>query len=451
MTGFTGRIERESILQINFNQARLKRLQQVRQQEKALSTDRCDAHRNLIVRRKEVKTNEVKRELIRGRKSLHDEIVNIRRQSLIDTGCAHRIASDLSASNAIDQIDAELLRILKEGETAQRGKVAMSANYLEQTAKRELTAALVKRNNLRRCTIASDREDARATAEAKAANTARLLDGQRRTSAESVLPRRQNDRMDVARQGGLRIQDRRAICLNTSVVRHGAADLDQRAIFNSAAIQERYTITRRWSYVMKELIHRKSSASRAHDAYMNQRAKQKLGQLEAELAALSLADKAASRANLARDTKAVRLGHHHNESSRSSAAAFHREFLAPSGAAPLVGSRLILHAVVESMPHIEDSTSSSSSGWSRPTAHREPPLWSGGQLSEGLDEQPYRTFKNTFDIGFGDQSQGESIIIFAERSSDHFLPQVGRLQSNIIPQMLYVLPGKHGHDLFNFS
>lgn len=448
MTGFTGRIERESILQNDFNQARLKRLQQVRQQEKALSTDRCDAHRNLIVRRKEDKTKKVKRELIHGRKSLHDEIVDVRQQSLIDTGCAHRIASDLSASNAIDQIDAELLRVLKEDETAQRGKIAMTANYLEQYAKRELAAALVKRNNLRRCTIASDREDARATAEAKAAKTARLLDGQRRTSAESVLPRRQNDRMNIARQGGLRIQDRRAISLNTSVVRHGAADLDQRAIFNSAAMQERYTMKRRWSYVMKELIHRKSSASRAHDAYMNQKAMQKLGQLEAELAALSLADKAASRANLARDTKAVRLGHRHYESSQSSAAAFHREFLAPGGAAPLVGSRRKQYevAATESMPHIQDSTSSSSSGWSRPTAHREPLLWSGGQLSEGLDEQPYRTWKNTLDIGFRDQSQGESMKIFAERSSDRFLPQVGRMESNIILQMLYVLPGKHSHD-----
>jgi hypothetical protein len=444
MTGFTGRIERESILQNDFNQARLKRLQQVRQQEKALSTDRCDAYRNLIVRRKEVKTKDVKRELIRGRKSLHDEFVNARQQSLIDTGCAHRRASDLSASNAIDKIDAELLRVLKEDETTQREKVAMSANYLEQTAKRELAAALVKRNNLRRCAIASDREDARATAEAKAAITARRLDDQRQTSSESMLLRRQNDRINLARQGGLRIQDRRAISLNTSVVRHGAADSDQRAVINSATMQERYTMTRRWSYVMKELIHRKSSASRAHETHMNQKALQKLGQLEAELAALSLADKAASRANLARDTKAVLLGHRYHESSQSSAAAFHREFLAPSGAAPLVGSKLMHHeeAGTESMPHVEDSTSSSSSGRSRPTVHREPLLWCAGPLSERLDERPYRTSKNTFDIGFGDQPQ-RKVNVFAERSSDRIMSQVG---CNIILQILCKLQGTRSHD-----
>jgi hypothetical protein len=195
------------------------------------------------------------------------------------------------------------------------------------------------------------------------------------------------------------------------------------------------------------LIHRKSSTSRAHDAYMNQKALQKLGQLEAELAALSLADKAASRANLARDTKAVLLGHRHHESSQSSAAAFHREFLAPGGAAPLAGSKLIHHeeAATESMPYIEDSTSSSSSGRSRPTVNREPLLWSAEQLSERLDERPYRTSKNTFDVGFGDQSQRESMNVFAERSSDRIMSQVG---CNIILQMLWELKGTRSHDDF---
>lgn len=409
MTGFTGRIERESTILNDFNQARLKRLQQVRQQEKALSTNRCDAYRSLIVRRKELKTRDVKRELIRGRKSLHDEFVTARQQSLIDTGYAHRTASDLSASDTINKINAEELLAFTQEEALRREKVAMASNYLDQTVKRELAAALVKRNNLRRCAIASDREDARATTEAKAAKVARILDDQRHMSAESILPR-----TNVARQGGLRIQDRRPIYMHTNIVRHGQSNDDHDTIVNSAALQERCTMTRRWSYVMKEIIHRKSSASRAHDAYMNQKALHKLGQLEIELAALSLADKAANRANLTSDAKAARFGPR-REASQSSAAAFYSEFLAPSGTAPLVS--------------IEESITSSSSDRSRPTAHKEPLQWSDGQLSERYDVRSCRTSRDSTDIDSKDKPSIKSTNAIRERGFDYIASQVSYIEN----------------------
>lgn len=414
MTGFTGRIERESTILNDFNQARLTRLQQVRQQEKALSTNRCDAYRSLIVRRKELKTRDVKRELIRRRKSLHDEFVTARQQSLIDTGYAHRTAYDLSASDTIDKIDTEVLLALKQENALRREKVAKASNYLDQTVKRELAAALVKRNNLRRCAIASDREDARATAEAKAAKVARILDDQRHMSAESTLPRTPYVGTNVARLGGLRIQDRRPIHMHTNVVRHAQSNDDHNTIVNSAALQERCTMTRRWSYVMKEMIHRKSSASRAHDANMNQKALHKLGQLEIELAALSLADKAANRANLASDAKAARLGTR-REASQSSAAAFYSEFLAPSGTAPLVS--------------IEESISSSCSDRSGPTAHKEPLKWSDGQLSERYDVQPCRTSRDSTDIDFQDKPSIKSTNAFGERGFDYMASQVGYVEN----------------------
>ena len=329
----------------------------------------------MIGARKQIKTEIVKENLISQKKSLHDDLVQARQRSLIDAGHAHRTAIEKSNASTISRIRNELARIQDMNAANQRGIDANIAVHKALDVQRILAAAPLERNKLRLNMIASDREDARATAEARSAYNARKI-----ADAEQKLvisPHKYSNVQQVTQQSAVRIQDRGSVKTRTNIVRYGRPGVNEQSLLNRAAVEEKSAMLRRWAIVMKEMIHRKGTECRDRDARKGLRTARQIDKLEGELALLTIADKSSRRALVAKSAALIRSDLHRGKESPSAVREFEEVFLFPPRTHE---SASILDATTT---HVADTTgstdvSSTDVSNSNSLSQRQPPLWIDG-------------------------------------------------------------------------
>lgn len=329
MTWFDGKLEQKSQSMKDYQGARLRRLQEVRLQEKLMSLSRCDEYRKFIRFRKKKKTEVVKEGLINEKRDRHDELAFARQSSLVDTGFAHRNACEISSNAVINNIRQKLLVNKARASAFERGRIATIEGNDKLLVRQNLAAHQISMINLRQSAIASDREDARRTAEARATKFPRESAVENLRSSESAFSRKLLSTKKLTQQGSNRVQDRGTVFTEVNILRYDRSDENNRLFLNNSAAEERSALIRRWTAVMKEMVHRKCSASRARVARNFLAAAHKIEQIEVELSLLAVADKASSRMKVARSAATVRSGAHRREASQSSTVEFENEFILP--------------------------------------------------------------------------------------------------------------------------
>eukprot|EP00596_Hydrurales_sp_CCMP1899_P003507 CAMPEP_0119035552 /NCGR_PEP_ID=MMETSP1177-20130426/2615_1 /TAXON_ID=2985 /ORGANISM="Ochromonas sp, Strain CCMP1899" /LENGTH=858 /DNA_ID=CAMNT_0006993965 /DNA_START=124 /DNA_END=2700 /DNA_ORIENTATION=+ len=306
MTSFSGNLEETAYNQQSFNDARRLRLQQVRQQEKLISSSRCNAYRKLIDDRKNIKKTSLKEKLISQRKNQHDNLALAWQKALVDTGNAHRTAAQVTETKEVFNDEEWRLEKQREIASIQRGRDAAVLRNNKNRLQEQEDADRLEIGTLRKATIASDREDARATAEAKVAKIDQQIFLKKLLALQTCDSRRSSNVVKLTRQSALKIQDRGSVVAGTNIVRHGKQYNDESLIVNYSDDAERSALKKQWTTVMKEMLHRKIIGSRAFFARKTIAMKQQAGRLEAELLILSLADKAVCRASKARNVASVK-------------------------------------------------------------------------------------------------------------------------------------------------
>jgi hypothetical protein len=390
MTWFDGKLEQRSQSMKDYEGARLRRLQEVRLQEKLMSSSRCDEYRKFIRFRKKKKTEVVKEGLINEKRDHHDELAVARQSSLVDTGCAHRTACEISSNAVINSIRQKLLVNKTRSNANERGRIATIEGNYKLLVRQNLAAHHISKINLRQSALASDREDARKTAETRAAKLMRESAEEKLRSSESAMNHKLLNMKKVTPQGSNRIQDRGTVLSNVSIIRYKRSNGEDMLLQNNFAAEERSALNRRWTAVMKEMVHRKCSASRARVARNSLVAAHKVERIEAELSLLAAADKASCRMNVARSAAAVRSGARRREASQSSIVEFEDEFIFPINTKSCPDIKTQNKKVLTALGDNEDESSDMvANGSSRPSPLKpmKPLVW---EAADNLDKTDNR-------------------------------------------------------------
>jgi hypothetical protein len=400
MTWFDGKLEQKSQSMKDYQGARLRRLQEVRLQEKLMSLSRCDEYRKFIRFRKKKKTEVVKEGLINEKRDRHDELAFARQSSLVDTGFAHRNACEISSNAVINNIRQKLLVNKTRANAIERGRIATIEGNDKLLARQNLAEHQISMINLRQSAIASDREDARKTAEARATKFPRESAVENLGSSESAFSRKLLSTKKLTQQGSNRVQDRGIVFTEVNIIRYDRSDENNRLFLNNSSAEERSALIRRWTAVMKEMVHRKCSASRARVARNSLVAAHKVEQIEAELSLLAAADKASSRMKVARSAATVRSGAHRREASQSSTVEFENEFIFPIDTKPCFDLKAQKEEVVIAFGDNDDESSNMTAhGCSRssPLMPMKPLMW---EAADKLDktENHRRSLRRSYPV-----------------------------------------------------
>ena len=310
-----------------FKEARLLRLQQVRQQEKLLSLDRCDAYRKVIENRTQLKTDFIKSALISDKKKLHDKLTRAWQGSLVDTGYGHRTALEITSGNNVRKRTVKAADIERKLIAGRRGRAAVVERSHKLAAQKSHAVELVERASLRIAAMASDREDARAAAEAKSAEHSRNTTWKAHKAHVSAHSNRSSNVANMTQQSAVRIQDRGFVAKDTNIIRYGKVGIHETSSTNCARAEARNALVKQWGMVMKEMRHRNAITTRALIAHKTLRSTNQMEVFRSELSLLTLADKSLCRSAKSRNVASVIAASDKKEVVPTAARAFEREFL----------------------------------------------------------------------------------------------------------------------------
>ena len=330
MIGFPGVFEERADNLQGFKEARLQRLHEVRQQEKLLSSDRCNAYRKVIELRKQTKTDLIKSTLISKKRVHQNRLIQEWQGSLVDTGYGHRTASEITSRNSVRISTVEARNAERMLIAAHRGREAMFERNSELERQQKITAKLMERGSFRTTAIASDREDARAVAETKIAELTRKAGLKEQNAHSRPKSSKSSNVINMTRQSAVRIQDRGPVVKDINVMRHGKSEDDEASLLSCAEIEERNALSRQWSIVMKEMRHRNVITTRALIARQTMRSIIQGEAFKNELSLLMLADKSPCRSTKTRNVASVRAAADCAETTSNAVRAFEREFLSTS-------------------------------------------------------------------------------------------------------------------------
>ena len=266
---FAGQLEQQHRLADDVRKLRIERLRQVREQEKAIANGHASEYKEFIGKRKRAREEILRDKLLREERTLQRNLAEQWQRSLVDTGDAHRTAmlhkKNRSYSDNKNTVNAQRMATVE-----QRGKVALEQyrNVREANNKATTEGAKQRLNKVREMG-ASDREDARAAAEAKAAGIiARSLIAAQNSSMSTGEGLVRVQRGSV-QQGALRVQERGVVTLPVQAVIQRHTDENEHgsfSMFNDVGVAEEQTMKKRFGLVLRELQHRKVSTARARVA-----------------------------------------------------------------------------------------------------------------------------------------------------------------------------------------
>ena len=266
---FAGQIEQQHRLADDVRKLRIERLRQVREQEKVIANGHASEYKEFIGKRKRAREDILRDKLLREERTLQRNLAEQWQRSLIDTGHAHRTAM-LHKKNRTFSDNKNTVNAQRMASVEHRGKVALEQyrNVREANIKATTEGAKQRLNKVREMG-ASDREDARAAAEAKAAGiiARSLIAAQNSTmSTGEGLVRIQRGSVQ---QGALKVQERGVVTLPVQAVIQRHTDENEHgsfSMFNNVGVAEEQTMKKRFGLVLRELQHRKVSTARARIA-----------------------------------------------------------------------------------------------------------------------------------------------------------------------------------------
>lgn len=311
---FSGVLEAGQRHAEDLKKIRIDRLRQVRRQEKEIASGHSFWYKETICNRKRAREEILREKMTRDERNFHQNLALQWQQSLVDTGHAHRTAMEQTRNRSMMSSYKRMATARKHLSVVQRGKDALGVvRNMHDASNKTTTNMIDRRLNTIRETGVSDREDARAAAEAKAANiVARSLMAQNTSMASDGTARRS------VLQGAVKVQDRGKIQLKKQalVIHHdnrppfvvgspgGSENLDSLSIVNEVRLAERDAMKKRFGLVLREMIHRKLSTARASLAKKSFRGA-KQDSLESDLALLSSVDNARASKRSSADAAAL--------------------------------------------------------------------------------------------------------------------------------------------------
>lgn len=276
-----------------FKLMRLKRLQEVRQQERQIALERNAQYRDKINDHKKCKKDFAltakRNEMIQH----HDNLLHSWQKSLVDAGNAQREAKE----NTVDTINRlrknQSVAIQKKAACVHRQREALKQIELEKDDQAVAAEERTRRLTARRELIASDREDAKATAEARKAKE-ELIERRKIAAMNAYGGPQIIDQPIVERSSGGSSQQKSASVVQTRIIRE-TTRADMSAITNKATDEENVVVKRLMKRCIDELRNKNKALLRARAARRSTAAAHNAEALEAEFATLLAFDRSSQR------------------------------------------------------------------------------------------------------------------------------------------------------------
>lgn len=282
---YPGRLEIREDLEAMAKKLRVKRMQEVREQERQLALARNQEYRDKINQRKEKKmilAKDVKREEVVQKR---DQVAAQWQCSLAKTGEAHRTARWSTQETIERRITTETTTIEQRLHAEARQKEAMDIIRTKRAEAQQRINDMLYLKHLRDDAKQEEREDAHARRE-----TQEIKD--RLNRPQPIVHNTHYFHQVV--QSAERVDHRFPIKIQAKVIRHGLVANDD-TVYNDAKIQETVTIKNNWDHIMTEMQQKKAVKKRAivaKSVAIKQRGSQNL---EDQLKVLSVVDRAGGR------------------------------------------------------------------------------------------------------------------------------------------------------------
>lgn len=296
-----------------FKQMRLKRLQEVREQEKRISMEKCQQYRGRMKEHKRGKREAAKDGKRRTLLQAHDDLVCSWQQSVVDNGSAQRDAKENWVKTVTRINDSSSQAAEKVSASLQRQRQALEYIEASRLDKERTDGERARRMLIRRELIASDREDAKAACEARKAK-----DEAAERQAVLVLQSRgvqMLDQPDAADKGSV---------VQARVMKHGATKADVSIISNKASVEENVVVKRLFKRCIDELRNKNMALARARVARKSTAVVQSVEFLETELGLLLAYDRSPQRTYRIKNVSSVPS----NEEGPAIVQSFEKVFLA---------------------------------------------------------------------------------------------------------------------------
>ena len=271
-----------------FKHMRLRRLQEVREQEQQISKDRCSQYRERISSHKQGKKDVAVAAKKNKMEQACNELLYSWQKALVDSGNAQRDASETSR-DTVSRINTSQKEALeKKLKSLDRQRSALERI---EAFKENMENEIVDRNRriqIRHELIVSDREDAKAKAEARKAK-------QEAEEKRALMALNVNGGPEIVEQpmidrGTVSSQQKPSVVVQARVVRE-TTRADKAVVSNKAVEEENIVVKRLFKRCVDELRNKTKALSRARMARKSTTVVHNVEFLEAEFAALLALDR----------------------------------------------------------------------------------------------------------------------------------------------------------------
>lgn len=271
-----------------FKHMRLRRLQEVREQEQQISKERCSQYRERISSHKQGKKEVAVASKKNKMEQACNELLYSWQKALVDSGNAQRDASE-TARNTVSRISTSQREALeKKLKSLDRQRSALERIEALKENKENEKEERKRRIQIRHELIISDREDAKAKAEARKAK-------QEAEEKRALMALNVNGGPEIVEQpmidrGTVSAQQNPSFVVQARVVRE-TTRADKAVVSNKAVEEENVVVKRLFKRCVDELRNKTKALSRARMARKSTTVVHNVEFLEAEFAALLALDR----------------------------------------------------------------------------------------------------------------------------------------------------------------
>ena len=271
-----------------FKHMRLRRLQEVREQEQQISKDRCSQYRERISSHKQGKKDVAVAAKKNKMEQACNELLYSWQKALVDSGNAQRDASETSR-DTVSRINTSQKEALeKKLKSLDRQRSALERIEAFKENKENEQEERKRRIQIRHELIVSDREDAKAKAEARKAK-------QEAEEKRALMALNVNGGPEIVEQpmidrGTVSAQQKPSVVVQARVVRE-TTRADKAVVSNKAVEEENIVVKRLFKRCVDELRNKTKALSRARMARKSTTVVHNVEFLEAEFAALLALDR----------------------------------------------------------------------------------------------------------------------------------------------------------------
>ena len=264
------------------------RLREVREQERLLSAQKCVQYRDKLNDHKLVKRDNAVAAKKKSMEQAHNALLYSWQKSLVDSGNAQREARESARETVVRLRDGKSGAVEKRAKSMERQRSALEQIEAVKENKLVEAAERAKRILIRHELIISDREDAKAKAEARKARQ----EAEERRALSSLNANGEPEVVEqpVADRGSVAAQQKPVVVVQARVVRETTRS-DMKAVSNRAVEEENVVVKRLFKRCVDELRNKTKALARARMARKTTTVVQNVEFLETEFGALLALDR----------------------------------------------------------------------------------------------------------------------------------------------------------------